>query len=173
MRTLTSYPALASILTAFILLSFTSLTSAQDIVDDLREYDQFSEFADLLEETGLAEQLTDGDYTVFAPSNEAIQGLPPQITQDERQMSELLLGHFVEGENSSEELAEIGNVQAANGMPLQVQAGQPGELMVGNSMISEPDMELDNGVAHEVSEIIIPQQQQQQPPQDPPQDPPR
>ncbi len=161
-------------ITSFLLLGSVTLVNAQDVADELAEHDEFSQFAELLEESGLADELGDGDYTIFAPSNEALEGLPPELMQDERQLSELLMGHIVEESASSEELGETGQVQAVNGAPLDVQAGQPGEIMVGNAMVTEPDIDIDNGVVHEISEIIVPQQQQQQqePPQDPPQDPP-
>lgn len=160
-------------LMAFLFLGFTSLANAQDIVDELSDHDEFSQFAELLEESGLAEELDDGDYTIFAPSNQALEGLPPQMMQDERQLAELLMGHIVEESASSEELAQTGQLQAVNGMPLEVQADQTGEIMVGNAMVTNPDMEIASGVVHEISEVIVPQQQQQQePPQEPPQDPP-
>src|SRR5690554_2973518 len=51
--------------------------SDKSIAEILREKDQFSKFREALERAGMEDQLRDGgEYTVFAPTNEAFERLP-------------------------------------------------------------------------------------------------
>ena len=78
--------------------------SAADLVQTLKDQDQFSKTVKAIEDAGLADSLQgEGPFTVFAPTNEAFNQLPEgaldQLMQgDQGQLQSLLQNHVVEGE---------------------------------------------------------------------------
>ncbi len=171
-------------LSLFLVMSLSSLGFAQDdppdveqqqpetapIVEELHE-EGYGEFANILEQSGIAAQLGDLEVTVFAPTDEALENLPAEVQGDERQLATIAMSHITEGETKAEELEETGHVQAVNGQPIEVNAEED-MISVANAPVVEPDIEVDGGLIHEMGDVIMPEQQQQQaPPQDDPPDP--
>lgn len=174
---------ISGLLSTCVILSFSMMATAQDqemqqqpqesapIVEELHDAG-YTEFANVLEESGIAAQLGDMEVTVFAPTDEAFENLPPEVEADERQLATIAMGHIAQGETHADELSDGGHVQAVNGQPVEVEA-EDDMIMIGNAPVTQPDMEVDGGVIHEVGDIILPDegQQQQAPPQDDPPDP--
>lgn len=168
----------------FLIGSMSFLADAQDppdvqqqepetapIVEELHE-EGYGEFANILEQTGIAAQLGDLEVTVFAPTDEALENLPPEVQGDERQLATIAMSHITEGKTSAEELEGTGHVQAVNGQPIEVNT-EDDMVMIANAPVVEPDIEVEGGVIHEMGDVIMPEQQEQQevPPQEDPPDP--
>jgi uncharacterized surface protein with fasciclin (FAS1) repeats len=83
---------------------------AADIVDTLKQSDQFSQLAQAIEKAGLQDALKgEGPFTLFAPTNEAFKQLPQGAVDrlDQQQLKTLLQHHVVEGERiASDEIPE-------------------------------------------------------------------
>ncbi|WP_379945400.1 fasciclin domain-containing protein [Echinicola jeungdonensis] len=65
-----------------------------NLVQLIRSDADLSTFAGLLEQSGLEKQLASGSYTVWAPTNDALQNLPQSITGDEKALR-LFVGNHI------------------------------------------------------------------------------
>ena len=102
----------------------------------------------------------DDDYTVFAPTDQALAQLPAgvfkSLVQPENRdlLISVLENHIVKGRVSSSDLASR-QVESAGGNPLTAQGGA-GVLTVGNARVIAPDINAENGIIHVVDNVILP-----------------
>ncbi|MCH8556440.1 MAG: fasciclin domain-containing protein [Balneolia bacterium] len=134
-------------------------TSA-DIVEIASSDERFSTLAYLLQETGLAATLQNGEtYTVFAPTNEAFEELPEEtlneLMADQEALREVLLSHVVVGEVTSEEVVNLEAAMVATGEELRIKS-YDGKVKVANATVTEADIMAANGVIHIIDSVIIP-----------------
>jgi len=111
--------------------------------------------------TGLADALSGGEWTVFAPTDEAFAKLglnPDNITGafTKADLTDILLYHALEGKVSSAEAkAAVGDITMANGeiAGLKVYAG---DLYVNDdSKVIIPNVLASNGYIHVVDTVIL------------------
>lgn len=146
---------ITGLLTAALMLCCIQNTSARDISEELKLHDELTEFADLLEKADLHEELTDGNFTIFAPTNEVVRQLPRQMTEDEQKLSDWLSRHIVNEKFNLKDLLQNGTVRSVNGQLLQVQhAGRSGEPMVSNAMIRKDVFELNDTAVYIITSAI-------------------
>ena len=107
-KTTTTATALALLLSFGLALPAAAQTA--DIVDTLKQRDQFSQLAQAIEQAGVQDALKgEGPFTVFAPTNQAFQQLPQGALDrlDQQQLQTLLQHHVIEGERiASDEIPE-------------------------------------------------------------------
>lgn len=136
---------------------------SEDIGDmDLVEtmiIENLSAMVSALEGSGMTEELQqDGPYTVFAPSDEAFQQAPEEVQQllvnpDPEALEDLMAGHVVEGEYTTDELAEMGEVETVSGDVLSIE-GDGDMLEVEGVNIAFNDIEAENGVIHTLETVL-------------------
>lgn len=116
--------------------------------------------AQLLEDTGLNQALSQGTYTIFAPTNAAFENVDTSgLTQDE--LANILRNHVVDGaaESSDLETTYINTLAVEtlsgneNNLSLLVNVGTNITLN-GISTVTGPDNFASNGVVHVVDEVI-------------------
>ncbi|HEY3296816.1 MAG TPA: fasciclin domain-containing protein [bacterium] len=120
-----------------------------------------STFASLLKEADLEKTLEGpGEYTVFAPSDEAFKALPAEtmnsLKQDKAKLADVLKNHIVAGKRISRmELAKMKGqkVTAQSGLALAI-AQTGGKWMIGNAALSGVNLKSTNGPIHEVDSVI-------------------
>ncbi|GAP95803.1 fasciclin domain-containing protein [Leptolyngbya sp. NIES-2104] len=101
-----------------------------------------------------------GDFTVFAPTDEALAAVPPAtfkaLVQPENRalLVQVLENHIVRGKVTSADLASK-QVQSLGGNPLSAQGGA-GSLSVGNAQVVGADIQAENGIIHAVNGVILP-----------------
>lgn len=140
------------------------LGEAEDMGDmDLIEtmiIENLSAMVSALEGSGMADKLQqEGPYTVFAPSDEAFQQAPEQVQQllvnpDPEALEELIAGHVVEGEYTTEDLANMDEVETMGGETLSID-GQGDMLEVDGVRVAFNDIEAENGVIHTLQSVLI------------------
>ena len=131
----------------------------ESIVDIVTSGPQFSILASLIDEADAAETLSgSGPFTLFAPSDEAFEALPPDtlaaLRQDPQQLATLLQHHVVAGSYLSSEL-EPGPLEMLDGTTLSVRVAD-GDITIGGALITEPDLEAANGVVHVIDRVLLP-----------------
>ena len=114
----------------------------------------------LLLETNLDEVLNDGTFTVFAPDDNAFEGVnASDFTQEE--LTNLLLNHVINGNASSQNLSNgyietnaresfSGNEHRIN-MLINL---TDGVNLNGASTVTSPDLTANNGIVHVVDNVI-------------------
>jgi uncharacterized surface protein with fasciclin (FAS1) repeats len=105
------------------------------------------------------ELASDTDYTVFAPTDEALAAVPSgtfkALVQPENRdlLVSVLQNHIVRGRITSNDLASR-QIRSMGGSSLAPVGGQ-GALAIANARIIGPDLAASNGVIHAVDQLII------------------
>jgi uncharacterized surface protein with fasciclin (FAS1) repeats len=115
-----------------------------------------------LKSAGLADMLMQsGEYTVFAPTDEAFAKLPPGTLdmlmrpENRDKLRALLQYHVVPGRVDSMHLMKMSTVRTASGQTLNVMKMTDG-MMVGNAHIIKSNIMASNGVVYVVDTVLMP-----------------
>ena len=115
-----------------------------------------------IEQAGLSDDLTGGDYTLFAPTDDAFAALGDDAQDalldpaNRGALRTLLRYHLVSGARLSGDLGDA-PLRTLTGRPLAVEAGA-GRLTVGEggAVVTEPDRRAANGVIHVIDAVLLP-----------------
>ncbi|MFC5848289.1 fasciclin domain-containing protein [Deinococcus petrolearius] len=122
--------------------------AANTVYDVLAGDDRFSTLRDLLSDAGLTETLTDGEYTIFAPTNDAFDALPEgvltAIASDPEALKQVLQYHVVQGRVTAD-AAQAGSLNTAQGTALSL-----GSASVGSALASA------NGSVVPIDAVLLP-----------------
>ncbi|WP_413163476.1 fasciclin domain-containing protein [Capilliphycus salinus ALCB114379] len=133
----------------------------ETIVGELSDRESFNTLARAVEAAGLADTLQNtGEYTVFAPTDQAFEALPPgtleALLQPENQetLRRILLYHVVLGEADSSVISS-GFFETAEGSGVDIDVAR-GMVEVEGATVVEADIQASNGVIHGIDEVILP-----------------
>ncbi len=140
-----------------------------NIVETAVAAGDFETLVAAVEAAGLTETLSEGEWTVFAPSDEAFQPLVEDGTVDalladpEGDLKNILLYHVVEGAVFAEDVVTLDGqqVETALGESLTVEVDEAGGVSLidgqGNSVnVVTTDVEASNGVIHVIDGVLLP-----------------
>ena len=127
--------------------------------------DQFSILVSALDRVGLVSVLDGTDeFTVFAPTNDAFDGIDLDAISDE-DLTEILLYHvlggpvasgdLMEGQTYATTAAETGPGGAQLSVLIEKDASG-GVTLNGSSKVATADVEASNGVIHIIEEVLMP-----------------
>jgi len=135
--------------------------SIDRIVRTSPSFELFNALLRVADSNGTFSQLAgDSNYTVFAPTDEALAAIPPAtfkaLVQPENRalLIQVLENHIVKGKVSSADLA-VKEVRSLSGNVLAPQGGS-GSLTIGNAQVVGSDIQASNGIIHAVNQPIIP-----------------
>ncbi|XP_034038145.1 transforming growth factor-beta-induced protein ig-h3 isoform X1 [Thalassophryne amazonica] len=103
---------------------------------------------------------SDGQYTIFAPTNEAFQKIPQdtlnRILGDPVALKDLLNYHILKNIHCAESIVSGAPMETLQGTVLEV--GCDGDQMTlnGNAIVTKKDQLGTNGVIHYINELLIP-----------------
>lgn len=152
-------PALA--LTVFAACSDdNSVSSSGDptIVDLAADNTNFSTLVSLLQQAGLDGALSEGEFTVFAPTNAAFNNLPDGVLESltPEQVSTILQYHVVSGVVPSAALQPQQAVETLTGEEIFITVSSGAVTVNGNSSVTTPDVVGSNGIIHAIDEVLLP-----------------
>ncbi|TWT43788.1 Immunogenic protein MPT70 precursor [Phycisphaerae bacterium RAS1] len=136
---------------------------AKDIVDTAMADPNFSTLCDLLKAAKLVDTLKSGDYTVFAPTNDAFKKIDAATLADwkkpenEKKLRDILTYHVVKGKMMAADVTKAKTVKT-------VQGGEAGisekdkTWMIDNAKITKTDIACANGVIHVIDTVIMPKE---------------
>ncbi|VXD10906.1 fasciclin domain-containing protein [Planktothrix paucivesiculata] len=113
----------------------------------------------ILQSIGLLDALKKGEFTIFAPTDEALAKLPQQIldailkSQNLNRFTELLEYHVIPGKVTTTEL-KSGKIKTLEGDSVTIKTKQ-NQIKVGNATIIDSDIPASNGVIHVIDQILI------------------
>lgn len=133
----------------------------RSILKELSQSESFNTFIIAIEAAGLTDTLENGgQYTVFAPTDEAFAALPPEtleaLLQPENQetLRQILEYHVVLGASDSSEIRS-GFFETAEGSGVNINvAGSM--VQVEGANVTQPDIQAKNGVVHGIDQVILP-----------------
>ncbi len=129
-----------------------------DLLTTLESLGTFNVLVKALRDTGLDAALTtDETFTLFAPTDDAFQALPAGTLDGltTEQLTGVLRRHVLVGSVSAEDASALGTAATVEGSSLDIAATGDG-LMVGNALVTEPDVQASNGVIHVVGAVLLP-----------------
>ncbi|WP_161881606.1 fasciclin domain-containing protein [Deinococcus alpinitundrae] len=122
--------------------------------------DRFSTLRSLLSDADLTETLMGGQYTVFAPTDEAFAKVDPdtlaKIASDPALLKQVLLYHVVAGKMTGEQVSAATQLASAEGSSLMVTKDSGGVLKIDNATLTAADLNASNGVVHVIDSVLIP-----------------
>ncbi|KAK7101496.1 transforming growth factor-beta-induced protein ig-h3-like [Littorina saxatilis] len=108
----------------------------------------------------LVKTLEGGPFTVFAPTNEAFNRLPPgaldKLLANVTALAEVLTYHVVKGTVYAEGLTNGERVATVEGQDLSVRKMGPERVIINNAMVERADISVTNGVIHVINNVLIP-----------------
>ncbi len=128
------------------------------IVDIAVNTDGFSTLVAAVQAAGLVETLAgEGDFTVFAPNDDAFAKLPPgtvqTLVQNPPQLARILTYHVAAGRLTKDDLIKLGEVRSIEGSPIPINGEDNFE--VKNATVLAADIEADNGIIHVIDNVIL------------------
>ncbi len=121
----------------------------------------FSTFTKAVEAAGLTETLSGaGNYTVFAPTDEAFAALPAGTLEElmkpenKEKLAKILQYHILPNKVASAEI-KSGEATTVEGDPVNLEVAE-GKVTVNGAEVVQPDINASNGVIHVIKVVILP-----------------
>ena len=121
------------------------------VPNTLRSYNTFTQLLAAAEKAGLLTALTNGEYTIFAPTDVAFQSTSV-ANLSAAQLTAILNNHIVKGRYDSAALNQTQSVKTLSGRDLTVQ--NSGQLKVNGVNVIRTNLNTTNGVIHAIDSVI-------------------
>ncbi|MEC4813899.1 MAG: fasciclin domain-containing protein [Scytonema sp. PMC 1069.18] len=139
--------------------------SSRSVVEVASSSNSFNTLTQAVKAAGLADTLSNGTYTVFAPTDEAFNNSLPKgavefLLQPENRnlLRQVLTYHVLQGEVTANEL-RTGSVDTlGGGLAVRV---TPERVIVNNASVVNANIQASNGVIHAVNRVLLPEQLRQ------------
>lgn len=130
------------------------------IVDFLAGSPQFSTLVTAVQAAGLGETLSGGEFTVFAPTNEAFAKLPAgtldAVLADKAMLTDILTYHAVSGSVDAATAKTLSTATMANGKNVTIRT-EGKKLYINDSRVVLYDVMTTNGIVHVIDSVLLPQ----------------
>jgi LPXTG-motif cell wall-anchored protein len=157
----------------FLVLSFampaTAQTATNDLVGALTACSQCDQFVALVRSAGLTDTLHGaGPFTVWAPTDAALAGLPSSTTQRMRQdpttLRDVVRYHLAPGTITAAQIVQVPTVKTVQGESVRITAAG-GTVKINEAPVVQADLPASNGIIHVIGGVLIPPSQVQALPQ--------
>lgn len=101
-----------------------------------------------------------GEFTIFAPTDEAFGKLPPEVLtklmlpENKEKLRSLLLYHVIAGKLLAADLKD-GDVKTMNGEKIKVEV-ETDKVEIDGSKVFSADVAATNGVMHTIGTVLVP-----------------
>jgi uncharacterized surface protein with fasciclin (FAS1) repeats len=137
-------------------------SAQKDIVDTAVAAGTFNTLATALQAAGLIDTLKgSGPFTVFAPTDEAFNKLPPGTVEsllkpeNKYKLKAILLYHVVSGDVTAAQVVKLSSAKTINGQDLKLSVNN-GTVMVNDAKVVKADVLAANGVIHGIDTVLLP-----------------
>lgn len=149
---------------AVVALALGSSAWGAGLKDALQEKGDYSTFLEAVEASDAGWFLEeDMAYTAFVPTDEAFAALPDGVLdalmkpENKPKLNAILEHHIVpEVVATAAEVSDGQSLDVADGEPLTVKVDGD-TVMVDGAKVVEPDMEAENGIAHGIEQVLVPE----------------
>lgn len=132
------------------------------VFDIINNNPHFSTFAQALRTSGIIKELEgENELTIFVPSNQAFQRVPPQLLSPENKekLAKILKHHIIDEIYNRSDL-KTDQIEALDGNNLNIEMiGH--RIKVDNANIIQTDIKASNGVIHVIDVVLMPENQNQ------------
>ena len=132
-----------------------------NIIDVATAAGSFKTLTAAIKAAGLEDVLKRGNFTVFAPTDDAFAKLPAGTVENllkpenKAQLRSILLYHVLGSRLYSPEVAKFHTLRTLQGGRLNVEV-KDGKVMINNATVVTPDVLASNGVIHVIDTVLLP-----------------
>jgi uncharacterized surface protein with fasciclin (FAS1) repeats len=134
--------------------------SQRTIVQVAASDQRFSTLVSLVKKAGLANTLSTGSYTVFAPTNKAFARVPKAtldaLAKDPAQLKAVLTYHVANGRLTAAKVVRRTRITTVNGAAVRVRVRDGRVLLNGSTRVTKTDIAASNGVIHVIDRVLLP-----------------
>jgi uncharacterized surface protein with fasciclin (FAS1) repeats len=138
-------------------------SSQQNIAQVLTANGNFGTFLALVEQAGLMNRLqeSNGNYTIFAPTDEAFAAVQADMMNEwtadpEGALNAILSYHIVTDKLDINQIANDDYLPTLEGRPLIVTTGDNKQVLINGNPVTTFNMRAGNGVIHVVDSVLTP-----------------
>ena len=153
---------LSKIGTVALLISITTFSHAQDIVDTAVAAGSFNTLVAAVKAAGLVDALKGaGPYTVLAPTDEAFAKLPAGTVEtllkpeNKQQLIDVLTFHVIPAKVLANQVRKLDGAKSLNGQRIDIGL-EDGALTIDGAKLMQTDIDCSNGVIHVIDQVILP-----------------
>jgi uncharacterized surface protein with fasciclin (FAS1) repeats len=134
--------------------------SQRTIVQVAASDQRFSTLVSLVQKAGLANTLSTGSYTVFAPTNKAFARVPKAtldaLAKDPAQLKAVLTYHVAKGRLPAAKVVRRTRITTVNGAAIRVKVRDGRVFLNGSTRVTKTDIAASNGVIHVIDRVLLP-----------------
>ena len=134
-----------------------------DIVDTAVKAGSFKTLAAALNAAGLVDTLKGkGPFTVFAPTDEAFEKLPPGTVEtllkpeNKNRLVAILTYHVVAGNVKAADVVKLKSAKTLQGQTVAIDATDG--VKINNAKVVKADIDCGNGVIHVIDTVLLPKE---------------
>ncbi|KAB8334254.1 fasciclin domain-containing protein [Scytonema tolypothrichoides VB-61278] len=165
--TLIAFPVLAKFYAPMYLFqpsahrNYPYRNSDKSIADILSQNSKFANLYHELKQAGLLKDLKQGNYTIFAPTNEAFNALPKNVFERYSQSQNrlrVLKYHLVASEIKAKDAKELNGklVTTVEGHQIKITVDPQDTVKLNDATGKHPSIKASNGVIIEVDKVLQP-----------------
>jgi uncharacterized surface protein with fasciclin (FAS1) repeats len=136
----------------------SSVKEATDLVQAAKSAGSFKTWLTAIDKAGLTDMLKGGEYTVFAPTDDAFSKLPPgkleALLKDPAQLQQVLKDHIIVGKMKVGDVP-ISALRSLSGETLDIEANRRHKLAINGAFVVVPNLVAINGVMHGINKVIV------------------
>jgi uncharacterized surface protein with fasciclin (FAS1) repeats len=138
--------------------------SSMAILDAAGTRSDISTFMELVNTANIARAFEqDGEFTIFAPTNEAFEQLPAgqleylKKPENRNELIKVLQAHIISGKVTTAQLQSNQRIQVGEDDYIEIAAAgaNPTAVTIGGANIVESNLEASNGVIHVVDRVLV------------------
>jgi uncharacterized surface protein with fasciclin (FAS1) repeats len=157
--------ASALLMALYAALPASAQTADKDLIGALTACSQCDQFVGLIQTAGLTDTLHGaGPYTVWAPTNAALSGLPASTMQRMRQdpttLQDVVRYHVAPGTITAAQIVQVPTVKTVEGESVRITA-TGGTVNINQAPVVQADLPATNGIIHVIGGVLIPPSQVQ------------
>jgi uncharacterized surface protein with fasciclin (FAS1) repeats len=138
----------------------SSAQSDKTIVQVAGSDPRFSTLVSLVKKAGLANTLSSGSFTVFAPTNKAFAKVPKAtldaLAKDPDQLKAVLTYHVAAGRLTAAKVVRRTRITTVNGAQIRVKVRNGRVVLNGSTRVTKTDIAAKNGVIHVIDHVLLP-----------------
>jgi uncharacterized surface protein with fasciclin (FAS1) repeats len=138
----------------------SSAQSDKTIVGVAASDPQFSTLVGLVQKAGLAETLSQGSFTVFAPTNAAFAKVPKAtldaLAANPDQLKAVLTYHVVAGRLTAGKVVRRTRIKTVNGASIRVTVRGTTVRLNRTAKVVKTNIRASNGVIHVIDRVLLP-----------------
>lgn len=121
---------------------------------------RFTTLVKLVKSAGLAETLSGGSFTVFAPTNAAFAKVPKKtlnaLAKDKAKLKAVLTYHVVAGEVPASKVVKLKSAKTVNGTSVKISVRGKTVRLNRTAKVTQTDIMASNGIIHVINRVLIP-----------------